>query len=429
MRSESSPRSASAPDLETLSRALEIPFCPHSPTCHQSAFLLLDELGIREALYGGAAGGGKSDALLMAALRYVAVPGYAALILRRSFADLALPGAIMDRAKDWLCGKPGVLWNEQSKTFTFPSNTTLTFGYLEIEKDKYRYQSAEFQFCAFDELTQFEESQYRYLFSRLRRLAGSPIPIRMRAGSNPGGAGHDWVKRRFLTSRDPSRAFIPAKSDDNPHLDKAEYDRTLGELHPLDRARLQHGDWEVQPSGGFFERDWFPTLKCSPISPDRVRYWDKAATAGGGDWTAGVRLCKSSGGLWFIEHVVRGQWAGPKREEIIRQTAAADGPGVVVVVEQEPGSGGKDSASDTIRSLAGYPVYRDQVTGDKPTRAKPLAAQAAAGNVRIIEGAWNLDFLDELTAFPTGSHDDQVDAAAGGFNWLARTPIDSVGCY
>jgi len=426
MPSESSPRSASGGELTTLAAGLAIPYSPHAPTAHQAAFLLLDELGIREALYGGAAGGGKSDALLMAALRYVATPGYAALILRRTFAVLSLPGAIMDRAKDWLIGR--VAWNEQAKTFAFPSGATLTFGYLEAEKDKYRYQSAEFQFIAFDELTQFEETQYRYLFSRLRRLDGSPVPIRMRSGSNPGGRGHDWVRRRFLLARDPSRAFVPARMDDNPHLDQAEYRRTLAELHPLDRARLEHGDWEVQPSGGFFERDWFPAVPAAPALADRVRYWDKAATAGGGDWTAGVKLARA-GGLWLVEHVVRGRWAGPQRERVIRQTAAADGPGTSVVVEQEPGSGGKDSARESVRNLAGFPAYWEPVSGDKPSRAKPLAAQAAAGNVRIVEGDWNLAFLDELTAFPSGSFDDQVDAAAGAFNWLARAEIDDVGCY
>jgi hypothetical protein len=105
---------------------------------------------VREALFGGAAGGGKSDSLLMAALQYVDEPGYAAILFRRTYADLALPGAIMDRSKEWLSGK-GARWNEREKTWTFPSGATLSFGYLEHENDKYRYQGSEFQFAGFDD--------------------------------------------------------------------------------------------------------------------------------------------------------------------------------------------------------------------------------------------------------------------------------------
>ena len=121
-------------------------FIPHKPTPKQLAFLLLP---CREAFYGGSAGGGKSAALLMAALQYIDHPGYAALILRRTYADLALPGALMDRAHEWLGGS-AARWNSAEHSWTFPSGATLTFGYLEMEIHKFRYQSAEFQFCAFD---------------------------------------------------------------------------------------------------------------------------------------------------------------------------------------------------------------------------------------------------------------------------------------
>lgn len=413
--------SVSAAQLQALSTGIRIPFCPHIPTPKQTAFLLLDDLGYLEAFFGGAGGGGKSDVLLMGALRYAEVPGYAALIFRKSFTDLALPGAIMNRAKEWLVGQPGVEWSEQSKTFTFPSKATLSFAYLDSDVDKYRYRSTELQYIGFDELTEFKETTYRYLFSRLRRLKHSGIPIRMRCASNPGGTGHDWVKQRFIVGKDSDRAFIPAKMRDNPFLDVTAYRRSLSMMHPVDRARIEDGDWAVVEAGGFFQREWFPSVVASPIGVERMRYWDKAATPGAGDFTAGVKVAKTAGGIWFIEHVVRGQWAGPARESVIKQTAAADGHGCIIGIEQEPGSGGKDSASDTVRGLAGYTVYADPVTGDKASRAKPLAAQAFAGNVRLVEGPWNLAFLDELTGFPGGANDDQVDAASGGFNWLSRS--------
>lgn len=222
-------------------------YIPQRPTKPQAKFLL--DTG-REALYGGAAGGGKSSALLMAALQFVSVPGHSAIIFRRTYTDLALPGALMDRAAEWLSGTKAK-WSSQEKSWTFPNGSTLFFGYLETENQKYRYASAEFQFIGFDELTQFEETQYRFLFSRLRRLKTCNVPLRMRAASNPGGIGHDWVKNRFLCSH----KFYPAKITDNPHLDQEEYASNLMELDPITREQLMNGDWDAFEDGRF-KREW-----------------------------------------------------------------------------------------------------------------------------------------------------------------------------
>jgi hypothetical protein len=217
-------------------------YVPHVPHPPQIAFLTLDSL---EAFYGGAAGGGKSDALLMAALQYVDQPGYSAILFRKTYADLALPGAIMARAREWLAPHKNVAWNDQRKTFTFPSGATIAFGYLQHDDDKLRYQGAEFQMIGFDELTQFTEASYLYLFSRLRRLEGSTVPLRMRSASNPGGVGHSWVKKRFVTERKPPAVFIPARLDDNPSLDQAEYVESLHNLPEVTRRQLLDGDWDV----------------------------------------------------------------------------------------------------------------------------------------------------------------------------------------
>ena len=159
-------------------------YIPHKPFDNQIDFLTYDA---EELLYGGQAGGGKSNCLLMSALQYVDRPNYSALLLRRTYQDLSQPGAIMSRAKDWLSGFKEVNWNNQTKTFTFPSGATLSFGYLSHDNDLDQYQGAEFQFVGFDELTQFTEKQYTYLHSRLRKLKNSDVPLRMRAGTNPGG--------------------------------------------------------------------------------------------------------------------------------------------------------------------------------------------------------------------------------------------------
>lgn len=242
------------------------PFIPHRPTVKQAEFLACTEL--QELLYGGAAGGGKSEALLMAALQYVHEPNYGALLLRRTFADLALPGALMDRAHGWLQGSDAY-WVDREKTWLFPSGATVTFGYLETENDKYRYQSAEFQFVGFDELTQFTETQYRYLFSRLRRRKDSGVPIRMRAASNPGGVGHNWVFRRFVDPSTASAPFISALLEDNPHVDQSEYNDMLSRLDANTRKQLRLGIWKQDPPGALWKRDWLDKARVVRV-PDGV---------------------------------------------------------------------------------------------------------------------------------------------------------------
>jgi hypothetical protein len=244
---------------------------PQTPTERQQLFLSVNR--VREAFYGGAAGGGKSSCLLMAALEYVDVPGYSALLLRKNFADLNKPGALMSRAHEWLYGS-GARWNESKHQWTFPSGATLTFGYLESENDKYQYLGAEYQFIGFDEVTQFSETSYTYLFSRLRRLAGSDVPLRVRAASNPGGLGARWVYARFIPEgftpadaeeakvhwkedtdnegEDIKRAFIPAKLQDNPHLDQEEYVESLRSVDPVTREQMLRGDWQISERGDIY---------------------------------------------------------------------------------------------------------------------------------------------------------------------------------
>lgn len=205
------------------------------------------------------AGGGKSDAILMSALQYVGeeykieledgrfTNPYSALILRRTYQDLSQPNAIMDRAKRWLdpyVQNRIVKWDGNTKTFTFPSGATLTFGYLSHDNDLDQYQGSEFQFVGFDELTQFTERQYTYLHSRLRRVKKSKIPIRMRAGTNPGGRGHEWVKKRFVSDKS-KLPFIPSSYLDNIYLDTEEYTKSLEKLDELTKRQLMYGDWDA----------------------------------------------------------------------------------------------------------------------------------------------------------------------------------------
>jgi predicted phage terminase large subunit-like protein len=409
--------------LKAIMRAtiLENPYIPHEPTPKQAEFLLTEA---KESMYGGAAGGGKSDALLMAALQYVQVPGYSAILFRRTYVDLALPGALMDRAHEWL-GGTDAKWSELKKTWTFPSGATLSFGYMQTEKDKLKYQGSEYQFIGFDELTQFTESQYRYLFSRARRLKGAKVPIRVMSATNPGGPGHEWVKQRMIIEG-PSkgRVFIPAKLEDNPYLDREEYEAALAELDPVTRAQLRNGDWDVQPDGNKFKRHWFTIVDDYPRDARMVRYWDLAATepkpGQDPDWTAGALMCEKDGCYWIID--VRRIRTTPRGvEQFILNTAEEDGKHVEIYMEQEPGSSGVNTIDHYRRRvLKGFTFYGDKVTGSKELRANPLSAAAEAGNVFLVRGRWISDFLDEIVAFPNeGAHDDQVDAVSGAFDKLS----------
>lgn len=397
-------------------------YSPHTPTAKQAAFLLVNG---KEVFFGGAAGGGKSDALLMAALQYVDQPDYAAILFRKTYADLALPGALMDRAKEWLIPHAEVRWNEKEKTFTFPSGATLTLGYLENDNDKYRYQSSEFQFIGFDELTQILQSCYTYMFSRLRRLNSSIVPLRVRSASNPGGAGHDWVRQRFLIEGPAKkRIFIPANSRDNPYLDNESYMESLAELDAITRAQLQEGDWNVRHGGSLFSKEWFETVESAPHDTRWVRYWDLAATepkpGRDPDFTVGLKMGYSrSTQLFYIGDVQRFQKTPGIVELRVRKTAEADGHGTLIFMEEEPGSSGKNNTHNyAMKVLMGYPFWGNRETGGKFLRAQGVSASAEKGYIKLVRGIWNTEFLNELEAFPNVNHDDQVDGLSGAFRML-----------
>lgn len=183
------------------------------------------------------------------------------------------------------------------------------------------------------------------------------------------------------------------------------------------------------PGGDMFESAWFAgkLVDAIPTGSTWVRYWDKAGTEGGGAFTAGVLMARTPEGAYIVCDVVRGQWKAGKREKVIRNTAESDGPYTAVWLEQEPGSGGKESAENTVINLAGFDVHAEPVRGDKSLRARPMASQAEAGNVYLLRDGylnrWNQTFLNELTTFPKGPFKDQVDAASGAFNKLALIPV------
>jgi predicted phage terminase large subunit-like protein len=412
-------------------------YIPHTPTPKQAAYMLLD---CKEAFYGGAAGGGKSDALLMCALQYVDVQGYSAILFRKTYADLTKPGALMDRAKEWLLPHKEVRWDEKEKKFIFyrPGSklpvSVVQFGYLENSNDRYNYQGGEYQFIGFDELTHISKDNYTYMFSRLRKLKGVNIPLRVRGASNPpDDDGGIWVKERFI-DEGPSkgRIFIPAGLDDNPYLDKEEYERALDELDPVTRARLREGDWSITRKGNMFKRDWIEQVDVLPPYRRTVRWWDMAASdeekakkknkSGEPDYTASLKVSEYQG-IYYIEDIIRVRKNPEGTETLQHLTAVADGYNVAIREEQEPGSSGLAVISNKSRTIfKGYNYKGVPSTGSKVDRAQIASAAAGNGNIKIVRGCRNMEaFFNEMESFPGGIHDDMVDCLSGCIAELGTT--------
>lgn len=418
-------------------------YIPFDPTPKQRAFLLMNQT--KEILYGGAAGGGKSVAQLMAALQFVDIPGYSAILFRKTYADLSLPGALIDMSKQWLMPfveSKEVRWSEKDKQYNFPSGASLNFGYLESANDCFRYQGAEFQYIGMDEVTHIDPANYRYLFSRLRKPKTLQVPLRFRATANPGGQfGEYYYQRFFVEGPEKGRIFIGAGLDDNPYLDADAYRESLDELDPVERERLLNGNWEIKASGDMFNRHWFNIVPFDNVPPGArtVRYWDMASTDPAKrktksrdkrepDWTVGFKLTHYQGMYW-IEDIVRVQKLPLDVEKIVKATAEEDGYSVAIRMEQEPGSSGAYTIDHFARGvLNGYDFAGIVSSGSKVERARTASAASQGGKVLISNRCRNiLPFLDEADVFPYGLKDDTIDGFSGAFNYfrgpsLVRVP-------
>lgn len=196
----------------------------------------------------------------------------------------------------------------------------------------------------------------------------------------------------------------------------------LAQLEPTLGSYGVAGQMQQRPvpaGGAIFKREWFSIVDAPPAHAARVRAWDAAGTEGGGDYTVGARLSRDDAGIFYVEHVIRGQWSAGQVDAIVKQTAGTDTTACRIREEQEPGSSGKAVIAARTLALAGYDYTGQPASGEKSTRWRPFAIQAEAGNVRIVRGDWNEKFLDELTSVPAAAHDDQADAASLAFATLA----------
>jgi hypothetical protein len=248
-----------APSVQEVIKESKVIFHPNEGP--QTEFLAADE---KDVLYGGAAGGGKSYAMIVDPLRYAHVPAHRALILRRSMPELR---EMIDKSRElYPQAFPGAKFREVEKLWNFPSGAKVEFGFLERDADVYRYQGQAYSWIGFDEITHLPtEFSWNYLASRLRTTDPS-IKTYLRCTANPGGVGSHWVKKRYIDSSEPNksflgadgltRKFIPAKLIDNPYLAKdGVYEQMLKSLPPLQRKQLLEGNWDVAEGAAFVEFD------------------------------------------------------------------------------------------------------------------------------------------------------------------------------
>ena len=244
----------------------------------QTEFLAAGETDV---LYGGAAGGGKSYAMLVDPLRYAHRAAHRALILRRSMPELR---ELIDKSRElYPKAFPGCKYREVEKMWNFPSGAKIEFGFLERDADVYRYQGQAYSWIGFDEITHLPtEFSWNYLASRLRTTDSEIVPY-MRCTANPGGVGAHWVKKRYIDYSPPNvsfegadgltRKFIPARLDDNPYLaEDGRYEQMLKALPPTQRKQLLEGNWDVNEGAAFTEF----SIDTHVISPFQIPvHWER----------------------------------------------------------------------------------------------------------------------------------------------------------
>jgi hypothetical protein len=338
-------------------------------------------------------------------------PTYRALLLRRTYKDLALPGAVMDLANAWLRGTDA-RWDGENYTWRFPSGASLTFGYADGPRDHYRYQGAAFHFCGFDELTQFDEAPYIYLNSRLRRVGGDTTPIRMRGATNPGGTGHDWVKARFIDGPE-DRVFIPATHEDNPTLDHEAYRRRLAALDSVTRAQLERGEWIKDP-GGLVYRFNYDTNRVKRL-PEHGAPWQfvLALDFGWTDETAFVVLAfrEHDPAIYVVSAEKRAGMTVSAVADHIREIDAACGGFAWIV-----GDPASKQFVETLRREHYLPVT-DAAKTDKVGHIRMLNDDLESGKLLALEGT-----SDPLIAEWRGlrwRNEKHVDEHAGDPNHCA----------
>lgn len=434
-------------------------------------------------IYGGGAGGGKSGGLLLSATAHVDVPGYHAIIFRREFVDLTGGGSLWEESQEIYALLGGVPRGGSDLDWRFRTcandngrasrDAIIEFGHLQLEKHKFKHQGKQYAFIGFDELTHFTETQFWYLYGRLRTTCGVRPYLRATCNPDPDSfvrrlidwwIGPDgkaieersgvlrWFVReqntivwadtreqlleRFPKSDPKSLTFIPSKLEDNPALVEADpgYAGRIEAGTFVDRERLRGANWNIRDeAGNTFNRAWFSQF-VDAIPGDVVRLvrgWDLAGSEVGDgnpdpDFTEGALVGITKPRDWvdskgrvqrdpfFVVADLVSERVGPGAVvQLYRATAALDGSHVTQAFWQDPGQAGKAQAADFERRLKGSHVETVPTTQNKLAYAKLWSPAAEQGRVILVRGDWNARFLAQAHAFQTdGVHDDIIDAVS-----------------
>jgi predicted phage terminase large subunit-like protein len=427
--------------------------------------------GAEIAIFGGAAGSGKSWALLMEGLRWPPeIAGFDAVMFRRNTTDLR---------------KPGGLWSESMKLYPYAGGRPVShrlewrwdnggsvkLAHLEYDNTVLDWHGSQVPLICFDELTTFSRYQFFYLLSRNRSTTGKRPRVRASCNADAGSwvadliawwidplTGYPIPERSgviryfvrgpddalvFYDSREQAMAdtgmaaetiksltFIAAKLADNPALMRADpaYLGNLMALPAVERERLLNGNWRIRPSAGlYFNRSWCQVVDIAPKQSMTVRGWDLAATPetqdNDADWTTSTKMGRLSDGRYIVLHHTWMRGTPAEVERRVHNLSSQDGYMTTVGLPQDPGQAGKAQIAAFVRMLAGYPIEYSPETGDKITRFSPFSAQAEAGNVLVLRGEWNERWFQMLEGFPELPHDDDVDSTSRAFSLVAASDL------
>lgn len=407
------------------------------------------------AVYGGAAGGGKSYALLLEPCRHYKNPKFGGVIFRRTTTQVRNPGGLWDESQK-IYSKINAKPKNASLEWKFPKGMKMKFAHLEYDHTVLEWQGSQIPFIGFDELTHFTQKQFWYMLSRNRSDSG--VAGYIRATCNPDA--DSWVRKLidwWIKGKDypaeergqaiPERSgvvrwfwrvdetmhwadtkeelyerfgqpphcmpksftFIASNIYDNKILLEKDpaYLANLKSQNRVERMRLLDGNWDVRAvAGEYFKREWFPVVDAIPAGWTRViRYWDRAATKPNEnnknpDFTAGCLMYKYADGRFLIADMKHERDTPAKIEHLVKNTASQDGWDVEIGIEQDPGSAGVADKDNYVRLLQGYRIIVSKPTKNKVTRASPLSSQAEQHNIMILRGAWNEEFFKECERFP-----------------------------
>ena len=427
-------------------------------------------------IYGGAAGGGKTYALLLECLRHVDNPQFEAVVFRQSRPQILAAGGLFATSlgiyphmgANYVL-TPNVQWR-------FQSGAKITFTHMFYEKEKYNFQGSQIPLLMFDELTHFSEAQFFYMLSRNRSTCGVRPYVRATCNPDTDSWVADfiewWINQEtgyaiperlgvlryfyriegeliwgdsikelsekcknvegFSPDLCKSVTFIASSVFDNEALLRIDpgYLANLHGLPLVEKERLLMGNWKIRPAAGlYFKHSQTRIVKEVPDKVEVVcRAWDLAATEAthenkSPDRTAGCLMARLQNGQYIILDMKCVAANASHVRELVRNTAITDKAVVGrtrISIPQDPGQAGKEQAESYQKELAGFNVTITPISKDKVLRAEPFAAQWQIGNVLLLEGDWNTKLLDELEGFPDAAHDDQVDACSDAFAIVAK---------